>query len=135
MQLPAEGPAVADGRGRLAAGGAPRGVRLHVGRLHPGGLQGEVPAAGGHADRVVERQAGLAPLHLAGQGPGGAHRFGQGVAAHAVGHGDQGVGRAGVVGEAGPAEDGAGADRLGNPSFERGPDGGPGQVAVPFRGG
>ena len=97
--LPTERTAVAERARRLAARLAPRGVRLEVRRLHPGGLQRAHPVAGRQLDRPSQRRRRAPSLDL-GAEPA---RLGQRLAHHPfavdVEQRDQRVGRGGVVGE------------------------------------
>ena len=68
--LAPEGPPIGGGVGGLAAGQAPRRVRLQVGRLHPGGLEDEVPVARRHLERVAQLPAAAPALDLARTRPG-----------------------------------------------------------------
>ncbi len=77
----------------------------------------------GAATGWLQGQAGAPTLHPAGLGPGLGQRLGHHVAARAVGHGHQGAGRSGVVGEPGPTQDHGGTDVLGHAPFEGGPRG------------
>ena len=69
-RLAAEGPAVGERRGGLAAGSAPRGVGLQVGRLDPRGAQRRCPLAARDLQRGRGFHGRATPLHLAGRGPG-----------------------------------------------------------------
>ena len=68
--LSAEGPAVAGGLSRLAAGQTPRCVRLQVGRLDPGGPQGDVPLARGTSSGWRSACPLRRPGTLPARGPG-----------------------------------------------------------------
>ncbi len=127
--LPPKAPPLPYGRGRRLARPAPRGVGLHVGRLDPGGPEGEVPLARRQLDGVVERQAGAPALHLAGPGPGLTRatrppRSHPGRRAPPPGR----PGRAGVVGEPGVAEHHGRTHPLGHPALDGGPGLGPVEV-------
>ena len=93
--LPPKAPPLAQRRGRLAAGPAPRGVGLDVGRLDPGGLQGEGPVARRAASTGWSRgRPVLRPCTLPARARASRQRLGHDVAARAVGHRHQRVGRA-----------------------------------------
>ena len=120
-RLAAERSTVGQRAHRLATRPAPCGVGFEVGGLHPGGLQRAVPPAGGKLDGPVERDRGAAPLHLAGGDARLVHRLARRPRAVGGEHGDKGVGRRGVVGEAGFAEGHRGGDVLGRTPLDGGP--------------
>ncbi len=128
-RLAAEGAPVGERRCRLPAGLAPRRVRLQVAGLHPRGLQGQVPVAGGQGHRPGDAAAAPPPLHLAGGGPGRGQRLAQRPLAAGGGHRHQASGGGGVVGKAAPTADDVGAHPLGDPALQSGSPGGGGLVA------
>ena len=69
----------------------------------------------GHLERPARADGRAPALHLAGRGPGLGQRLAHHPAAVAVGHGDEGVGRRGVVGEPPWPERHLGPDRAGAP--------------------
>ena len=134
--LPAKGSPIGGGVGGLAAGEAPGRVRLQVRRLHPRGLEGEVPVAGRHLERVAQPPAAAPALDLARMRPGPP----PGISPTAQppwrsGTATRQPAGARVVGEATPAEDDiragplAGATLEGRPACRPGPPG----DAVPAR--
>ena len=122
-QLAAEGPAVGERAGGLAAGRAPRRVGLEVGRLDPGRAQRQVPRRRRDVDRPRQRGRAAPALHLARRRPG--RRAGSPPTAQPAGarrarpRGRRAARR--VVGEPPIPERHLGADPLGRPAFERRP--------------
>ncbi len=126
VALAPEGTAVGQRGGRPAARPAPAGVGLHVGRLDPGRLEREGPAACGDRHRGGQRHRAVASLDPAGGGPGRPEVRGQrGVGAEL----HRGPRRRAVVGEAAAAQHDVGARVLEGGTLELGPPGGQQRIA------
>ena len=113
--LPAKSASVAERRGRGAAGPAPAGVGLDVGRLDPGGLQRDRPVARRHLDRVRQGDRAVAALDASGGRPSGPDPRGQWCVGTEL---DERAGRPRVVGEPSAAQDDVGPRALHGPPLD-----------------